>query len=148
MPLRCPTDEFGLLGDTDMRSRTAISYTLVRNIFPDGELSVLMDKFADDYPRFKALNITAEMSPAFLFTHPMALASDLMEWDFNTFMDHDAHLTIGSDAADTNVSSGIPFGLLKRHCCLTQQLFEGPLCSSALRVDRIKSWLGLIGAGR
>ncbi|KAH7088427.1 putative exoenzymes regulatory protein aepA precursor [Paraphoma chrysanthemicola] len=52
----------------------------------------------DDYPRYKRLNTTAEMSPAELFVHPLTSASSgLMNWDFPAMLSANAHVTIGSD---------------------------------------------------
>ncbi|KAF9696547.1 hypothetical protein EKO04_005322 [Ascochyta lentis] len=52
----------------------------------------------DDFKRYAPLNVTAEMSPAELFVHPVTAASDgLMDWDFTKMMDAGAHITIGSD---------------------------------------------------
>lgn len=52
----------------------------------------------EDYPRFKELNVTAEMSPAFFFRHPVTEASGgLMDWNFVKMRKADAHMTIGSD---------------------------------------------------
>jgi len=52
----------------------------------------------DDYTRFRELNVTAEMSPAFLFSHPLTAASDgLMDWNFEKMLAADGHITIGSD---------------------------------------------------
>ena len=53
---------------------------------------------ADEYARYKPLNVTAEMSPAMFFTHPLTLASGgLMDWNFTKMMKAGAHITIGSD---------------------------------------------------
>ncbi|KAF1931497.1 amidohydrolase 3 [Didymella exigua CBS 183.55] len=53
---------------------------------------------ADDYKRYAPLNVTAEMSPAELFVHPITAASEgLMDWNFVRMMDAGAHITIGSD---------------------------------------------------
>ncbi|KAH7359735.1 amidohydrolase 3 [Pyrenochaeta sp. MPI-SDFR-AT-0127] len=52
----------------------------------------------DDYKRYLPLNVTAEMSPAELFVHPVTAAnSQNMNWDFPMMMDAQAHITIGSD---------------------------------------------------
>ncbi|KAJ4344088.1 hypothetical protein N0V95_006380 [Ascochyta clinopodiicola] len=52
----------------------------------------------DDFKRYAPLNITAEMSPAELFVHPVTTASEgLMDWNFSKMMDAGAHITIGSD---------------------------------------------------
>ncbi|KAF2466214.1 amidohydrolase 3 [Lindgomyces ingoldianus] len=52
----------------------------------------------DEYPRYKPLNVTAEMSPAMFFTHPVTASSGgLMDWNFTKMLDAGAHLTIGSD---------------------------------------------------
>ncbi|KAF2105584.1 amidohydrolase 3 [Lophiotrema nucula] len=52
----------------------------------------------DEYARYKQLNVTAEMSPAMFFTHPVTLSSNgLMDWNFPKMLAAGAHLTIGSD---------------------------------------------------
>ncbi|KAF2194932.1 amidohydrolase 3 [Zopfia rhizophila CBS 207.26] len=52
----------------------------------------------EEYKRYKPLNVTAEMSPAMFFTHPVTAASNgLMDWNFTKMMDAGAHITIGSD---------------------------------------------------
>ena len=52
----------------------------------------------EDYKRYKDLNVTAEMSPAFFFAHPITDASGgLMDWNFPKMLRADAHVTIGSD---------------------------------------------------
>lgn len=57
-----------------------------------------IDITTDDYNRYLPLNVTAEMSPADLFVHPITAAnSDNMNWDFPRMMDANAHITIGSD---------------------------------------------------
>ncbi|KAF2631809.1 amidohydrolase 3 [Macroventuria anomochaeta] len=52
----------------------------------------------DDFKRYAPLNVTAEMSPAELFLHPVTAASEgLMNWNFAKMIDAGAHITIGSD---------------------------------------------------
>ncbi|KAF2856101.1 amidohydrolase-like protein 3 [Plenodomus tracheiphilus IPT5] len=52
----------------------------------------------EDFKRYSPLNITAEMSPAELFVHPLTSSSaGLMHWNFPAFLDAGAHITIGSD---------------------------------------------------
>lgn len=52
----------------------------------------------DDYVRFRPLNVTAEMSPAFLYSHPLtAMSGGLMDWNFLKMMAANAPLSIGSD---------------------------------------------------
>jgi predicted amidohydrolase YtcJ len=56
------------------------------------------DAGIDDYKRYAPLNVTAEMSPAGFFMHPVTAASEgLMDWNFVRMMDAGAHITIGSD---------------------------------------------------
>ncbi|RDA88588.1 hypothetical protein CP532_5888 [Ophiocordyceps camponoti-leonardi (nom. inval.)] len=51
-----------------------------------------------DYPRFRELNTTAEMSPAFFFTHEFSPEEQaLQDWNFPRMLSHKAHMTIGSD---------------------------------------------------
>lgn len=52
----------------------------------------------DEYPRYKAMNVTAEMSPAMFFVHPVTAASGgLMDWNWVKMLNAGAHITIGSD---------------------------------------------------
>lgn len=56
------------------------------------------DTSIDDYKRYAPLNVTAEMSPAGLFVHPVTAASEgLMDWNFARMMDAGVHISIGSD---------------------------------------------------
>ena len=51
-----------------------------------------------DYPLYKALNVTAETSPAMFFDHPVTKASGgLMDRNFSKMIAAGAHVTIGSD---------------------------------------------------
>ncbi|KAH6866044.1 putative exoenzymes regulatory protein aepA precursor [Thelonectria olida] len=51
-----------------------------------------------DYPRFRQLNTTAEMSPAVFFSHSFTPDENaLMDWNFPLMLSHNAHITIGSD---------------------------------------------------
>lgn len=83
-------------------TRTVLdAYAAVRESNPYGprhEVAHCSGVHEDDYERFRALNVTAEMSPAFFFTHPITLANrELMNWDFAKMLAANAHLTIGSD---------------------------------------------------
>ncbi|KAJ4287696.1 hypothetical protein N0V90_012399 [Kalmusia sp. IMI 367209] len=52
----------------------------------------------DEYPRFSKLNVTAEMSPADFFVHPVtAMSEGRMDWNFPKMLKAGAFLTIGSD---------------------------------------------------
>ncbi|KAJ4403805.1 hypothetical protein N0V91_006318 [Didymella pomorum] len=68
---------------------------------PDGprhEIAHNSGVHSDDYKRYAPLSVTAEMSPAELFIHPVTAASEgLMDWNFVRMMDAGAHITIGSD---------------------------------------------------
>lgn len=55
------------------------------------------DEKTVDYKRFKELNVTAEMSPAMFFSHPVTKSNPLMDWNFPKMREADAFLTIGSD---------------------------------------------------
>ena len=50
----------------------------------------------DEYPRFKELNVTAEMSPALFFKHDMFASSGIAEWNFKKMLQSNADMTIGS----------------------------------------------------
>ena len=83
-------------------TRTVLdAYAAVRESNPNGprhEIAHCSGVHDDDYKRLRALNVTAEMSPAFFFTHPITLANkDLMNWDFAKMLAANAHITIGSD---------------------------------------------------
>ncbi|KIW48862.1 uncharacterized protein PV06_01423 [Exophiala oligosperma] len=63
----------------------------------------------EDFGRYKTLNVTAEMSPAFFFVHPVTAASGgLMDWNFPRMIEADAHVTIGSDWCAPNVPDLLP----------------------------------------
>ena len=65
---------------------------------PKHEIAHCNSVHSAEFPRFKELNVTAEMSPAIFFSHPFtASAPELFDWDFNTFLSHDTLVTIGSD---------------------------------------------------
>lgn len=53
----------------------------------------------DDFARFAAQNVTAELSPAIFFDHPVTSASNgAINWDFTTFLNTRTHpITVGSD---------------------------------------------------
>ena len=77
------------------------AFEAVRNQNPGGprhEIAHSSGVHDDDYNRFKALNVTAEMSPAFFFVHPVTASSGgLMDWNFPKMLKANAHVTIGSD---------------------------------------------------
>jgi len=65
---------------------------------PRHEIAHCSGVHPDDYARFRELNVTAEMSPAFFFDHPITAASNgLMDWNFPRMLAANAHITIGSD---------------------------------------------------
>ncbi|KAI1619176.1 putative exoenzymes regulatory protein aepA precursor [Exophiala viscosa] len=80
---------------------TLDAYEAVRKTNADGprhEIAHCNGVHDDDYKRFNELNVTAEMSPAFLFVNPLAAASGgLMDWNFPKMLKANAHTTIGSD---------------------------------------------------
>lgn len=80
---------------------TLDAYAVARKNNPGGprhEVAHCSGVHDDDYPRFKELNVTAEMSPAFFFRHPVTEASGgLMDWNFAKMRSAGAHMTIGSD---------------------------------------------------
>lgn len=83
-------------------TRTVLdAYAAVRKTNPNGprhEIAHCSGVHEDDYERFRELNVTAEMSPAFFFTHPITASSGgLMNWDFGRMLAANAHTTIGSD---------------------------------------------------
>ncbi|KAK4552771.1 hypothetical protein LTR86_010105 [Recurvomyces mirabilis] len=80
---------------------TLDAFEAARNGNPGGprhEIAHCSGVHDDDYARFRSLNVTAEMSPAFFFVHPVTAASGgLMEWNFAKMAKAGAHVTIGSD---------------------------------------------------
>lgn len=77
------------------------AFEAVREKNPNGprhEIAHCSGVHDDEYKRFRTLNVTAEMSPAFFFKHPVTEASGgLMDWNFPKMLAANAHLTIGSD---------------------------------------------------
>ena len=73
----------------------------IRSTHPNGprhEIAHCSGVHPADYALFKKLNVTAEMSPAMFFVHPITAASGgLMNWDFPAMLKADAHVTVGSD---------------------------------------------------
>ncbi|KAJ9652413.1 hypothetical protein H2198_008334 [Neophaeococcomyces mojaviensis] len=80
---------------------TLDAFEAARKANPNGprhEIAHCSGVHDDDYSRFKELNVTAEMSPAFFFVHPVTEASNgLMDWNFPKMLAASAHITIGSD---------------------------------------------------
>jgi predicted amidohydrolase YtcJ len=78
-------------------------YEIVRNNNKHGpkhEIAHCSGVSDEDYPRFKQLNVTAELSPSFLFVHPLTSMSEgLMDWNFGKMLQNGAEITIGSDWA-------------------------------------------------
>jgi len=89
------------------------AYSAARQKNPDGprhEIAHCSGVHHDDYERFNTLNVTAEMSPAFFFTHPITAGSGgLMNWDFAKMLAHKAHVTIGSDWGAGEEPDILPF---------------------------------------
>lgn len=77
------------------------AFEAVRDHNPNGpkhEIAHCSGVHDEEYNRFKQLNVTAEMSPAFFFVHPVTEDSGgLMDWNFPKMLKADAHVTIGSD---------------------------------------------------
>jgi predicted amidohydrolase YtcJ len=89
------------------------AYAAARQTNPNGprhEIAHCSGVHNDDYKRFRELNVTAEMSPAFFFTHPITAGSGgLMNWDFAKMREHNAHTTIGSDWGAGEAPDLLPF---------------------------------------
>jgi len=89
------------------------AYAAARQSNPDGprhEIAHCSGVHEDDYERFQPLNVTAEMSPAFFFTHPItAVSGGLMNWDFAKMLAYKAHVTIGSDWGAGEEPDILPF---------------------------------------
>jgi predicted amidohydrolase YtcJ len=89
------------------------AYAAARQSNPNGprhEIAHCSGVHADDYERFHALKVTAEMSPAFFFTHPITAGSGgLMNWEFAKMLAHNAHVTVGSDWGAGEEPDMLPF---------------------------------------
>ncbi|KAM0715369.1 hypothetical protein Q7P37_008867 [Cladosporium fusiforme] len=89
------------------------AYAAARQRNPGGprhEIAHCSGVHDDDYERFRPLNVTAEMSPAFFFDHPITHASGgLMDWDFAKMLAANAHVTIGSDWGAGDTPDLLPF---------------------------------------
>ncbi|GAB7359197.1 hypothetical protein MBLNU230_g5264t1 [Neophaeotheca triangularis] len=65
---------------------------------PRHEIAHCSGVHAEDYAQFRELRVTAEMSPAFFFAHPVTAASGgLMDWDFGSMQQAGAAMSLGSD---------------------------------------------------
>ena len=88
---------------------------------PKHEIAHCNSVHADEFPRFKDLGVTAEMSPAFFFDHPVAAtAPESFAWRFDTFVSHDALVTVGSDWA-----GGWEPGLLPHGAWIVEKVSKG-----------------------
>ncbi|KAE8554786.1 hypothetical protein EYB25_003330 [Talaromyces marneffei] len=65
---------------------------------------------SDDIERFRKLNVTAELSPAWLFDHPIVKASNgAMNWDFVQLLEAQVYpITVGSDWGSRSDPSLLP----------------------------------------
>ncbi|EFY86047.1 hypothetical protein J3459_016418 [Metarhizium acridum] len=77
----------------------AIEAARLRN--PNGprhEIAHCSGVHPDEYPRFRRLNTTAEMSPSVFFCQSFSPEEDvLQDWNFPLMLRHNAHISIGSD---------------------------------------------------
>ncbi|KAH7042273.1 hypothetical protein B0J12DRAFT_579564, partial [Macrophomina phaseolina] len=78
------------------------AYQSLREKRPDGprhEIAHCTRVLPEDFPRFKRLNVTAEMSPAMCFDNGDNEYLQLTKHDFRGMLSEGAHMTIGSDWA-------------------------------------------------
>ncbi|KID98446.1 Amidohydrolase 3, partial [Metarhizium majus ARSEF 297] len=65
---------------------------------PRHEIAHCSGVHPDEYPRFRPLNTTAEMSPSVFFCQTFSPEEDvLQDWNFPQMLRHGAHISIGSD---------------------------------------------------
>jgi predicted amidohydrolase YtcJ len=88
---------------------------------PKHEIAHCNSVHEDEFPRFKQLDVTAEMSPAFFFDHPLAAsAPETFAWSFDTFVSQDALVTVGSDW-----DGGFEPGLLPHCAWIAEKVGKG-----------------------
>ena len=98
----------------------------------------------DEYARFKPLNVTAEMSPAFFFKHPVTEASGgLMDWNFPKMRAAGAHITIGSDWG-----AGAEPDILPCMGAVVEQIGDGDKAVGGERIIRMLTLAGAEAVGR
>ncbi|KAK3630592.1 hypothetical protein LTR56_017390 [Elasticomyces elasticus] len=126
---------------------TLDAFETTRKANPNGprhEIAHCSGVHPDEYARFKPLNITAEMSPAFFFRHPVTKASGgLMDWDFDRMRGADAHVTIGSDWG-----AGAEPDILPHMANVVDTIGEGDRAKGGERICRMLTLAGAEAVGR
>jgi predicted amidohydrolase YtcJ len=98
----------------------------------------------EDYKRFKQIGVTAEMSPAFYFSHPVTEASGgLMDWNFSKMRAADAHVTIGS-----NWGAGPDPDMLPCVARVVEKVGDGDRKYGGKRLIRMMTLAGAEAVGR
>ncbi|KIW16533.1 hypothetical protein PV08_06588 [Exophiala spinifera] len=98
----------------------------------------------EDFRRYKDLNITAEMSPAIFFVHPITESSrGLMHWSFPRMIEPSALITIGSDWCAPNLPDLLPI-----MSNIVESVGDGDKNVGAARICRILTLAGAEAVGR
>jgi predicted amidohydrolase YtcJ len=106
---------------------------------PKHEIAHCNSVHKDEFPRFRELGVTAEMSPAIFFGHPLAAAApENFQFGFDAFLSHDALVTIGSDWG-----GGFDPGLLQHCAWVVEKIGKG---KKARRGELLCYMLTLAGA--
>ncbi|OAG37218.1 hypothetical protein AYO21_08517 [Fonsecaea monophora] len=104
---------------------------------------------ADDYPRFRQLNVTAEMSPSTFFVHPLTTMSNgLMDWSWGKMIKNGAHLTIGSDWAFQDPSLLPACALIADSVAAALPATEAVTITAAEAICKMLTVAGAIATGR
>lgn len=97
-----------------------------------------------DYPRFRDLRVTAEMSPAFFFTHPAGEAApELFDWNFPRFLAHDVLTTVGSDW-----SGSFEVSMFDHLAGVVERIGDGDRALGGERLCRLLTLAGAEAMGR
>ncbi|KIW85874.1 hypothetical protein Z517_01267 [Fonsecaea pedrosoi CBS 271.37] len=103
----------------------------------------------DDYPRFRQLNVTAEMSPSMFFVHPLTTMSNgLMDWSWGKMIKNGAHLTIGSDWAFQDPSLLPACALIADSVAAALPATEAVKITAAEAICKMLTVAGAIATGR
>ncbi|OAL32791.1 hypothetical protein AYO20_07747 [Fonsecaea nubica] len=104
---------------------------------------------ADDYPRFRQLNVTAEMSPSMFFVHPLTTMSNgLMDWSWGKMIKNGAHLTVGSDWAFQDPSLLPACALIADSVAAALPATEAVTITAAEAICKMLTVAGAIATGR
>ncbi|KAL6246595.1 hypothetical protein RBB50_006833 [Rhinocladiella similis] len=123
------------------------AYEAVRTTNPHGprhEIAHSSGVRDEDFRRYRDLNVTAEMSPAFFFVHPITESSrGLMDWNFPRMIKSSAHITIGSDWCAPNLPDLLPI-----MGNIVEIVGDGDRNLGAARICRILTLAGAEAVGR